>query len=83
MIGRVDNVEFTFGSFGHQWTTIDGRRFITWWDWNELNIRPGVIVEYTVEEGAKVWDHPLVHGNIARIERIVQGGSSAPVRETL
>ena len=30
--GIVEDVKFTFGSFGNQWTTIDGVRYATYWD---------------------------------------------------
>lgn len=33
-IGVVQNTELTFGSAGHQWTTIDGVAYATYWDWH-------------------------------------------------
>lgn len=44
--GKVENIEFTRGGFGNQWTTIDGVRYATWWDYRELAMRVGVMVEF-------------------------------------
>ncbi len=30
--GRVDDIQFTSGGAGNQWTYIDGQRYATWWD---------------------------------------------------
>jgi hypothetical protein len=32
LIGTVEKVEYTSGSLGNQWTTIDGVKYATWWD---------------------------------------------------
>ena len=49
MLGRVESIEYTLNSpFGNQWTTIDGNRYMTWWDAATLPVRTGVMVEYEV-----------------------------------
>lgn len=44
--GRVDDLQFTSGSAGHQWTTIDGVRYATWWDATEKGWRKGDTVTF-------------------------------------
>lgn len=49
MIGTFKDSELTFGSFGQQYATIDGQRFITWFDVREPRLKglaPGCSVEY-------------------------------------
>ncbi|MCC6355224.1 MAG: hypothetical protein IT577_15135 [Verrucomicrobiae bacterium] len=48
-IGTVEAIELTLGSFGQQYATIDGRRFVTWFDYRDpalAGLRPGCRVEY-------------------------------------
>lgn len=44
--GTVEKVEFTEGSAGNQWTTIDGKRYATWWDAREFGVKPGARVKF-------------------------------------
>jgi len=41
--GKIDNVQFTHNSpYGEQYTTIDGERFMTWFDSRKHAVRTGV-----------------------------------------
>lgn len=55
--GVVQDVEFTSGGAGNQWTTIDGVRYATWWDFNTKNWKRGDSVTFTAIE------RPLWHGH--------------------
>lgn len=46
MIGTVENVEYTQGGLGNQWTTIDGVKYATWWDVRSIDWRVGDKVEH-------------------------------------
>lgn len=71
MTGTVDRIEFTNGGLGNQYTTIDGTRYMTWWDAQELPIRVGARVEYEVAD----WRHSVngaeVEGRKAFIKRVL------------
>ena len=45
--GILENIEFTWGSHGHQITTISGERYATWMDYSEFPAR-GTEVKFTV-----------------------------------
>lgn len=58
--GTVGAIELTLGSFGQQYATIDGRRFVTWFDYRDpalAGLRPGCRVEYR----ARPAPTPLCH----------------------
>lgn len=46
MQGRVDSVDFTFGSIGNQWTVIDGVKYMTFWNALTKNWKVGDTVEF-------------------------------------
>lgn len=46
MIGKVENVEYTSGGLGNQWTTIDGAKYATWWDIRTIDWKVGDRVEH-------------------------------------
>jgi hypothetical protein len=68
--GKVTDVQFTFGGFGNQFTTIDGHRCWTWWDIREHSVRVGCIVTYRRWPNVTVWDSPKMHGDIATILQV-------------
>lgn len=39
MTGIFQGFELTFGSSGHQYSTIDGQRFITWFNFAEPKLK--------------------------------------------
>lgn len=47
--GTVERVEYTYGGAGNQWTTIDGKRYATYTDWNNPETKGGLIVGTIVE----------------------------------
>jgi hypothetical protein len=58
--GTVENVEYTFGGMGNQYTTIDGVRYITYWDFAD-GVKVGAQVEFTEEkEGVQFGNLRLV-----------------------
>lgn len=46
--GIVENIEFTSGGAGNQWTTISGIKYATYWDVMTKNWRVGDEVEFNV-----------------------------------
>jgi hypothetical protein len=57
MIGGFEGFELTHGSFGQQYTTIDGVRYVTWFDLMNPNLRgliAGATVEYATRPGPTV-----------------------------
>lgn len=55
--GVVQHVAFTQGGAGNQWTTIDGVKYATWWDFTTKDWRTGDTVTYETTKQA------LWHGN--------------------
>lgn len=56
MIGKITNIEFTFGSVGNQWTSIqeEGKepvKYATWWDFRDFDsgIQVGATVEFAIQ----------------------------------
>ena len=44
--GTVDSVAFTQGGAGNQWTTIDGVKYATWWDFRTRDWKVGDTVSF-------------------------------------
>lgn len=51
--GTVEKIEYTFNGFGNQYTTIDGKEYITFWDFAD-GVKVGATVEFTEEENGRV-----------------------------
>lgn len=64
-VGTVEKIEYTTGSFGNQFTTIDGHRYWTWWDIRSTPVRLGAKVRFRATFHQKVWDQPLTYGDVA------------------
>lgn len=47
-IGTVDEIGFTSGGMGNQWTVIDGKRYVTYWDIRTTDWRVGDEVRFDV-----------------------------------
>lgn len=64
MIGTFQGLEVTFRSFGQQYTTIDGKRYITFFDLADRKLRGlrvGARVEFEARPAPTVLCHsPLV-----------------------
>ena len=78
MTGTFQGFELTFGASGHQYSTIDGQRFITWFDFMEPKLKglqPGCRVEYEARPAPTVLcDMPHVESGLAsaRLVRVVK-----------
>jgi hypothetical protein len=78
MTGTFQSFELTFGSFGQQYTTIDGRQYVTFFDLMDPKLRgleAGAKVEFEAMEGpTKLCDNPLVTEALpaARLLRVIQ-----------
>ena len=49
MIGTFEGLKLTFGSFGQQYTSIDGQVYLTWFDVADPKLRglvDGAVVEF-------------------------------------
>jgi len=79
MIGTFENFKVTHGSFGQQYTTIDGQIYLTWFDWADPNLRGlagGARVEYETRPAPTVLCHsPWVQDHLpsAKRVRVVKG----------
>ena len=78
MTGTFENFELTFGSFGQQYTTIDGRRYITWFNLADPKLKGlerGARVEFEARPGPTVLCHmPQVTSDLpsARLVRVTE-----------
>jgi len=81
MIGTFQGCRLTFGSFGQQYTTIDGRKYITFFNLADPKLRglePGARVEFEPRPGPTVMCHsPHVTEDLASAElvRVVESAS--------
>lgn len=50
LTGTVEKIDFTSGGAGNQFTTIDGKRYATWWDFKQ-GVRVGAVVWYQPYKG--------------------------------
>jgi hypothetical protein len=58
--GTFENFEVTFGSFGQQYTTIDGQKYVTYFDLADPKLKglePGVRVEFEPRPGPTILCH--------------------------
>jgi hypothetical protein len=84
MIGTFEAVDFTFGQFGQQYTTIDGNRYITYFDLSAPELRglaPGMKVEFSATPAPTILcNSPHVEMALpsANIRRVVREGRSEP-----
>lgn len=76
MIGTFQNFELTLGSLGQQYATIDGQRYITWFDVRQPQLKglsPGCRVEYETRPAPTVLCHsphveePLPSATLLRV----------------
>ena len=87
MTGTFENFELAFGSFGQQYTTIDGQKYITWFDLADPNLnglRPGVQVEFEPAPGPTAFCHsPHVSEDLpsAQLVKLVPGRLMAESRK--
>ena len=54
MIGTVDDIRLTHGGFGEQYTTIDGERYVTYFDFRNprlAGLKPGCRVQFESRPG--------------------------------
>ena len=83
MIGTFEAVEFTLGQFGQQYTTIDGTKYITYFDLLDRKLRGlkrGVKVEFTTTPAPTILCHsPHVEMSLpsADIHGVVEGRQGA------
>lgn len=56
IVGRVDDVKYTHGGLGNQWTTISGARYATFWDIRTRDWTEGDVVVFSPQNS------PLCHG---------------------
>ena len=88
MIGTFENFELTFGSFGQQYATIDGCRYVTYFDLADPTLRglePGVRVEFEARPAPTVLCHsPGVSENLpsAVLVRVMQAAGMGLASES-
>ena len=68
MTGTFQGFDITFGSFGQQYTTIDGQVYLTWFDAADPNLRgvvEGEVVEFEARPAPTVLcDSPTVREDL-------------------
>lgn len=79
--GKITKIEFTFGSIGNQWTSIqeDGKEpvaYATWWDFKDFQggIRVGATIEFEVEPNVE-WYYGSAKcstGPVAKIKNVLE-----------
>jgi hypothetical protein len=58
--GVVDGFQLTFGGAGNQWTTINGKRYATWWNALTMDWKVGDTVTFRPYK-SRLWsDHPPI-----------------------
>jgi hypothetical protein len=78
MTGTFQRFELAFGAFGQQYTTIDGRQYVTFFDLMDPNLRglkAGAKVEFEATKGpTKLCNHPVVLEALpaAKLLRVIQ-----------
>lgn len=78
MIGTFEKFELAFGSFGQQFKTIDGVKYLTWFDLMDPDLKglkAGAEVEYEVRPAPTVLcDVPRVTSGLpsARLVRVAE-----------
>lgn len=60
MRGVVDDVKFTSGGAGNQWTTIDGVKYATFWDVRTMDWKVGDTVEFDRTDRPLWHDQPAI-----------------------
>jgi hypothetical protein len=70
-MGIVEKIEYTHGGFGNQYTTIDGKEYITYWDFAE-GVDVGAKVEFTEQEdGVITFGNLSLHGPKANDIKVI------------
>jgi len=79
MIGTFQDVKFTLGSFGEQFTKIDGQTYVTYWDAMDPNLRgmsEGSVVEFEPKSAPTLLcssPHVSIDLPYATVLRVVKG----------
>lgn len=58
--GIVEEIDFTSGGAGNQWTTIDGVRYATYWDIRTKDWKVGDAVDFRVYMTPLFSGHPAI-----------------------
>ncbi len=78
MIGIFEGFKLTFGSFGQQYTTINGQVYLTWFNFEDPKLRgltEGALVEFEARPApTALCDSPAVSENLpwARLLRVLR-----------
>lgn len=78
MLGTFQGFSVTFGSFGQQYSTIDGRNYVSWFDLADPKLQglgDGALVEFEPRPAPTVLCHsPLVREDLpsASLVRVVR-----------
>lgn len=46
--GRIEGVRYTWGQGGHQWTTINGIKYVTYWNALDKDWKEGEVVNFEI-----------------------------------
>ena len=78
MTGTFEGFRVTFGSFGQQYTTIDGQVYLTWFDAADVKLRglgEGSVVEFEARPAPTLLcDSPAIREDLpsARLVRVLK-----------
>lgn len=70
MQGIVEEIKFTSGGAGNQWTTIGGVRYATFWDIRTMDWKVGDLVEFDTRSGP-LWTDGNIVEHALNIRRAV------------
>lgn len=66
-VGVVESIEYTSGGAGNQWTTIDGEKYATYWEFSQ-GVRKGAVVVYHAYKQMLWYAGPVVpHAGIIEV----------------
>lgn len=78
LTGIVQSVEYTHGGMGNQYTTIDGVRYITFWDIRTRDWKEGDAVQFNAVERS-LWEGQAKALHAENIMKVTTPASSASV----
>lgn len=71
LTGVVQDVKYTHGGAGNQYTTIDGVRYVTFWDIRTRDWSEGDTVQFNAVERS-LWDNGDKQWHAENITKVVQ-----------
>ena len=81
MSGTVEKIDYTQGGAGNQWTTIDGKRYATWWNIMKIDWKVGDRVTFR-PYSAPLWSGQSAIDCADHIHKAGSGGAVGGPKES-